>query len=212
MINDSEVNSAIQALLFTNDLEGRKPSPCLTARIKREWAIFKAAAIAMGFDAVEHRVGYINRHEGDEWDYAAHDWILTRNGEGCGFWDGGWDEEMGKKLTELSKTFGQLDVYVYRKYVYPYGLVYINKLATYCYIKYKESNSKNHTDYMIKLPEIDNSWRRIRCNSDDYIVLKNGGIRYCDDYIILKNEEISLGNILNNIYVPTGWRSVKVEF
>jgi hypothetical protein len=201
MINDSEVNSAIQALLFTNDLEGMKPSPWLTARIKREWASFKAAAIAMGFDAVEHRVGYINRHEGDEWDYAAHDWILTRNGEGAGFWDGEWDEEMGKKLTELSKTFGQLDVYVRSgKYVHPYGLVFINKLATYCYIKYKESNSKNHTltDYMIKLPEIDNNWRRIRCNSDDYI--------------ILKNEEISLGNILNNIYVPTDGESVKVDF
>jgi hypothetical protein len=199
MINDSEVNSAIQALLFTNDLEGRKPSPWLTARIKREWAFFKAAAIAMGFDAISHRVGYINRHDGDEWDYAAHDWILTRNGEGAGFWDGGWDEEMGKKLTELSKTFGQLDVYVYRKYVYPYGIVFINKLATYCYVKYKKSNSENYClDYMIKLPEIDNNWRRIR-----------GKIGV---YVVLKNEEIILGMILDNIHVPADGESVKVDF
>jgi hypothetical protein len=43
---------------------------------------------------------------------AGHDFWLTRNGHGAGFWDGDWPEELGKKLTEYSKSCGQVDLYV----------------------------------------------------------------------------------------------------
>lgn len=40
-----------------------------------------------------------------------HDFWLTRNGEGAGFWDRGL-EPLGDKLTEASKTYGGVDLYV----------------------------------------------------------------------------------------------------
>ena len=42
---------------------------------------------------------------------AGHDFWLTRCGHGAGFWDGDWPET-GDKLTEASKAFGNVDLYV----------------------------------------------------------------------------------------------------
>lgn len=41
---------------------------------------------------------------------AGHDFWLTRNGHGAGFWDG--DYTHGDKLTELCKPYGNVDLYV----------------------------------------------------------------------------------------------------
>lgn len=43
---------------------------------------------------------------------AGHDFWLTRNGHGAGFWDGDWPEPQATQLTELSKKFGEFDLYV----------------------------------------------------------------------------------------------------
>ena len=40
-----------------------------------------------------------------------HDFWLTRNGHGAGFWDRGLGE-LGQKLTDACKTFGSMDLYV----------------------------------------------------------------------------------------------------
>jgi hypothetical protein len=37
--------------------------------------------------------------------HVAHDFWLTRNGHGAGFWDGDYDEELGEKLTEHCDLF-----------------------------------------------------------------------------------------------------------
>ena len=42
---------------------------------------------------------------------AGHDFWLTRNGHGAGFWDGDWDEH-GDILTKASEAFGEQDIYV----------------------------------------------------------------------------------------------------
>ncbi len=42
---------------------------------------------------------------------AGHDFWLTRNGHGAGFWDGDWIQH-GDKLTEISKAYGSVDLYV----------------------------------------------------------------------------------------------------
>lgn len=44
--------------------------------------------------------------------YGAHDFWLTRNGHGAGFWDGDWPEQAGERLTKASKTFGECNLYV----------------------------------------------------------------------------------------------------
>jgi len=53
---------------------------------------------------------------------APHDFWLTRAGHGAGFWDGDWDgqeyegetsvPDLGDRLTEISKSFPYLDVYL----------------------------------------------------------------------------------------------------
>jgi hypothetical protein len=43
---------------------------------------------------------------------AGHDFWLTRNGHGAGFWDGDWPEEMGEDLTEACKLWGEADLYL----------------------------------------------------------------------------------------------------
>lgn len=41
-----------------------------------------------------------------------HDFWLTRNGHGAGFWDGDYEQGDGEKLTSLSKEFKDLSVYL----------------------------------------------------------------------------------------------------
>ena len=43
---------------------------------------------------------------------AGHDFWLTRNGHGAGFWDGDWKEPAASVLTAAAKKFGELDLYV----------------------------------------------------------------------------------------------------
>lgn len=43
---------------------------------------------------------------------AGHDFWLTRNGHGTGFWDRNYDEEVRDRLTSSSKKFGECWVYV----------------------------------------------------------------------------------------------------
>ena len=41
-----------------------------------------------------------------------HDFWLTRNHHGAGFWDRGYPEEMGKSLTDAAHAFGECDLIV----------------------------------------------------------------------------------------------------
>lgn len=41
------------------------------------------------------------------YDYAGHDFALTRNGHGAGYWDGDLPEELGARLTEAAKQVGE---------------------------------------------------------------------------------------------------------
>ena len=42
---------------------------------------------------------------------AGHDFWLTRNRHGAGFWDGDYPEPIGAKLTEASHAFGSAELY-----------------------------------------------------------------------------------------------------
>lgn len=43
---------------------------------------------------------------------AGHDFWLTRNSHGAGFWDGDLPEELGGRLTVAAREFGTCDIYV----------------------------------------------------------------------------------------------------
>lgn len=42
---------------------------------------------------------------------AGHDFWLTRNHHGCGFWDGDWTNPVGSILTEAAHAFGECEIY-----------------------------------------------------------------------------------------------------
>ena len=48
---------------------------------------------------------------GNDEAQAGHDFWLTRNGHGAGFWDGDWGD-FGDELTEMSKPHGEVNLYV----------------------------------------------------------------------------------------------------
>jgi hypothetical protein len=50
-------------------------------------------------------------NESDDPEAGAHDFWLTRNGHGAGFWDGDWPDG-GDRLTTLCKGFGEVNLYV----------------------------------------------------------------------------------------------------
>ena len=60
---------------------------------------------------------YVNEVEydssqGSAWDYAGHDFWLTANGHGAGFWDRrGVDRELGRRLSDAAHEFAS-DMYV----------------------------------------------------------------------------------------------------
>ena len=102
---------AVQTLLWSENLDELKPTGRLVETVEEQWDQFREQAEALGFDAEEHRATAYNSAEGDAWDHAAHDWILTRNRHGCGFWDGDWDEPFASKLTALFKQAGPLEAF-----------------------------------------------------------------------------------------------------
>jgi hypothetical protein len=49
---------------------------------------------------------------GDRDARAGHDFWLTRNGHGAGFWDGDWQEPDSGYLTDRAHNFGGFDLYI----------------------------------------------------------------------------------------------------
>jgi hypothetical protein len=48
----------------------------------------------------------------DDPEYLGHNFWLTRNHHGAGFWDGRYNDDLGRKLTELSHPYGSCNLYV----------------------------------------------------------------------------------------------------
>jgi hypothetical protein len=53
-----------------------------------------------------------NPWSSDDYERAGHDFWLTRNGHGAGFWDGYWPDKENKVMTRLSKAAGERHVLV----------------------------------------------------------------------------------------------------
>jgi hypothetical protein len=62
----------------------------------------------------------------DRWELAGHDFWLTREGHGAGFWDGDWPKH-GDELTEASKSYGSFDLTVDDGVIYGPGADWYRK-------------------------------------------------------------------------------------
>lgn len=45
-------------------------------------------------------------------DQTEHDYVLTRNHHGAGFWDGDWDNSVAQILTEAANKQGEFSAYI----------------------------------------------------------------------------------------------------
>jgi hypothetical protein len=87
-------------------------SPELHQRLSTEWDQFHELIESLGFDPERDRATSYDSSEGDAWCYAAHDWIMTRNYHGCGFWDGDWHQPWACDLTFFCRQrFPEIHVY-----------------------------------------------------------------------------------------------------
>lgn len=66
-------------------------------------AFFKANAA----DLAEAAPLYVSVQGSSGYAMAGHDFALTRNGHGAGFWDGDLPEALGERLTAASKKVGE---------------------------------------------------------------------------------------------------------
>lgn len=56
------------------------------------------------------KLGLLEKYDGTPEQFG-HDFWLTRNGHGVGFWDRGLGD-LGDKLTDVAKSYGNCDLYV----------------------------------------------------------------------------------------------------
>lgn len=105
--------AAIEALYFTNTGESGESSK--DAELARETRLDLEADCRSfwrrmgGFvDAAE-----CNRSGGhSKAAQAGHDFWLTRNGHGAGFWDGDWSEDYADDLAKAAESYGSFDIYL----------------------------------------------------------------------------------------------------
>ena len=78
-------------------------SPAAKKRMEDDCAAFYAAVV----DGLANELG-------SEFSYEqmGHDFWLTRNRHGAGFWDGDWPDDVGDRLAAASHAFGEFDLYV----------------------------------------------------------------------------------------------------
>jgi hypothetical protein len=67
--------------------------------------------IMANMDDLKEYAGLMRNEEYNGWERAGHDFWLTRNGHGVGFWDRGLGA-LGDRLTAAAKVYGSQDIYV----------------------------------------------------------------------------------------------------
>lgn len=109
---DYFTRSYIEALLWSShddevpEWDALPPSPELIERAHHECRAFLYRAQWM-IDAEPDPPDSC----GDVMEQAGHDFALTRNDHGAGFWDGDWPT-YGDRLTKVAKSFGEVNVYL----------------------------------------------------------------------------------------------------
>ena len=125
MTLESELRHVLLSTMFCapdNISQDAEPSPELLARIRTDWISFKEKLQHLNFEPNEAIAMILHpENEGDPWHQVAHDFVMTRNHTGVGFWDGDWLQPWGKTLTDLCLQAGELELYIGDdNLIYPY--------------------------------------------------------------------------------------------
>lgn len=112
---DAFTQGYVEALFFTEHDQGNAGfadlAPEALAQIIQDCAKFQASDAYKAVEATN------DGSHPDHWacpgdEHGGHDFWLTRNGHGAGFWDGDWPEPYATELDKAAKSFGQVDVYL----------------------------------------------------------------------------------------------------
>ncbi len=101
------IDAHIEAALFTSTDDDDKPMEDNYASD----SIHPDSLVSMVADCVSFIVDNREWIRGNH-EQAGHDFWLTRNGHGAGFWDGDWPENDGAILEAASKEFGESNLYI----------------------------------------------------------------------------------------------------
>jgi hypothetical protein len=93
-----------EEVLFS--MGGNEVSQQLRDKLEADYQEF-IDSLPAGFIPDDHFTG-----SGDANEQLAHDYIMTRNHHGVGFWDGDWGKEMGDLLTKLAQSKPEIEAYV----------------------------------------------------------------------------------------------------
>jgi hypothetical protein len=74
--------------------------------------IIKDCADFQSSNGLDIEAGPLRETTDGDYSRAGHDFWLTRNGHGAGFWDGDWPEPAASRLTESAQRFKGCDLYV----------------------------------------------------------------------------------------------------
>jgi hypothetical protein len=99
-------NATIEALYFTDT--GEEGQPPKSAEIHPETRLDLEADCRSFW----RRVGYYVEAAGKTPKEAGHDFWLTRNGHGVGFWDGDWPAPWADILTKTAESYGPFETWL----------------------------------------------------------------------------------------------------
>src|SRR3990172_8263743 len=107
-VSKKMLDSYLETMLWSsNDMDTEEPldKNYSTSDVSKD----AVAQAKKDLEAFSKKAGDILSRYDDE--SIGHDFWLTRNGHGAGFWDGDYEEEEGDgdKLTEIAKEFGELN-------------------------------------------------------------------------------------------------------
>ena len=108
------VESEDEPGLWSNEFGFSDLAPETLAAIIADCAKFQASPAYQAVQGADDQSEYPDNAPSYECDrHAGRDLWYTRNGHGCGFWDGDWvGEEHDSDLTRISEEFGLLEPYV----------------------------------------------------------------------------------------------------
>ncbi len=113
---DAFTRSYIGAALWSTCMSGENDKPLESEYSTEDFAPETLAEMRADCQRFQNENGQqINlfRTVGDNTDsQAGYDFWLTRNRHGAGFWDGGWEKDVGLKLTNAAHAFGEYELYI----------------------------------------------------------------------------------------------------
>lgn len=111
---DAFTQGYVEALFFTEsggEADGKEIGDAGFADLDPD-ALAKILADCAKFQDSRAWVDTLEGHQGADEEHAGRDFWYTRNGHGCGFWDGDWPEPYATQLTDAAKAFGEVSVYL----------------------------------------------------------------------------------------------------